>query len=127
MAEAMLIQITADGKLRQIPADAGEISGETLCALLQTDVTERLRLSLLPAAFSGDVICYFIDARGGDKQLPANFAGTCFYHTGCPVFGDLLLARCAQDADSAAVSGFTQEEAALLCGWLREQFPDTLT
>ena len=79
----------------------------------------------MPEAFAEEdfVLCYFIDARGGDKALETNTLGTCFYHTGCPIFGDLLLAACAQDSDSAAVSGFTEAQSQTLLEWLKAQFP----
>ena len=102
-----------------------DVPQETLCGLLETDVTERMRVPVMPDAFAGEdfVLCYFIDARGGDKALPADALGTCFYHTGCPICGDLLLAACAQDSDSAAVRGFSKAQADALLEWLRTQFP----
>lgn len=97
---------------------------QTLAALLHTDVTERMRIPVMPDAFAEDcVLCYFIDARGGDKELPANFLGTCFYHTGCPVYGDLLIAKCSADSDSAEISGFSADELQTLRDWLTAQFP----
>ena len=118
-----LLRLPASGGMEAVPV-SGSIPPDTLAALLQTDVTERMRVPVMPEGLSADsVLCYFIDARGGDKALPANFPGTCFYHTGCPVCGDLLLALCDADSDSAAVSGLTAAQAALLTDWLHEQFP----
>lgn len=123
-----LIRIPARGIWNAEPIPQETVTQEMLAALLHTDVTERMRLPVMPDALAKDesVICYFIDARGGERGLTANFCGTCFYHTGCPIYGDLLLARCAQDADSAAVSGFDDDEAACLMDWLRAQFPEYL-
>lgn len=99
------------------------VSAQTLAAMLQTDVTERMRMPVKPASFADErVLCYLIDARGGDRSLPANFLGTCFYHTGCPVYGDLLIGVCGENSQSDAVSGLTGAETELLQNWLREQF-----
>ena len=119
-----LVRIPAAGGLETVPVPDGSLPQTLLAELLHTDVTERMRIPVMPDAFAGEdfVLCYFLDARGGDRQLPANFLGTCFYHTGCPVCGDLLIAACAQDSDSAAVSGFTPEQTAALTDWLPAQF-----
>ncbi len=119
-----VVRVSVTGHLEAIPV-LPEVPQETLCGLLETDVTERLRVPVMPEDWEAEdfVLCYFIDARGGDKELPANALGTCFYHTGCPICGDLLLAACAQDSDSAAVRGFAKAQADTLLEWLREQFP----
>ena len=119
-----LVRISASGVLSRTDAGFGAVTEEALAALLDTDVTERLRLPALPPEWdSACPLCYFIDARGGDRGLPANFAGTCFYHTGCPIFGDLLLAACSPDSAETAVRGLTAPEADCLMQWLAEQFP----
>lgn len=121
-----LIRIPAHGAWAAEPISQEHVTQELLAELLHTDVTERMRLPVMPDALAKDesVLCYFIDARGGERGLAANFCGTCFYHTGCPIYGDLLLARCSQDADSADVSGFDAQEAESLLHWLRAQFPE---
>ena len=121
-----LIRVPARGIPAAEPTAQETVTQEQLAALLHTDVTERMRLPVMPDELADEesVICYFIDARGGERGLAANFCGTCFYHTGCPIYGDLLLARCEQDADSAAVIGFTESETAALMDWLRAQFPE---
>ena len=124
-----LIRIPAHGACSAAALTQDTVTPDVLAAMLDTDVTERMRLPVTPEAFADEpsVLCYFIDARGGERDLPVNFCGTCFYHTGCPIHGDLLLARCEQDADSAAVSGFTAEEAQCLIDWLHTQFPEYLS
>ena len=119
-----LLRITAKGALMRIAAGEGtELSAAQAAALLDTDVTERLVLPVQPPEWAeGRLLCYLIDARGGDKALPANFLGTCFYHTGCPIFGDLLLAQCSAESRSDAVCGMSGEEADALTAWLRAQF-----
>ena len=123
MTQHFLLRLPAAGGMETVPLDCEGVTPGLLAALLQTDVTERMRVPVMPEGLSDSaVLCYFIDARGGDKALPANFPGTCFYHTGCPVYGDLLLALCDADSDSAAVSGLTQMQTDLLKDWLHEQF-----
>lgn len=120
---ACLLRITAQGSLEQIGVPAEALAEETLAKLLDTDVTERLVLPVRPPEWAEEtLLCYLIDARGGDKVLPANFLGTCFYHTGCPILGDLLLAKCDSDSISARVQGMSAEEADALTAWLRAQF-----
>ena len=86
-----LIRVTAAGIRTAVPVSAGAVPQERLSALLQTDVTERLRIPFRPEQLSGDLtLCYLIDARSGDRGLPVNRIGTCFYLTGCPVCGDFL-------------------------------------
>ena len=122
MAEAYLICVPAAGGFAKLPIDT-QPDDVLLAELLHTDVTERLRLPAVPTGFPADTaLCYFIDARGGEKALPVNFCGTCFYHTGCPIHGDLLLAACSIAEPEGAVRGFTAEEAALLLEWLNRDF-----
>ena len=119
-----LIRVSASGAFEAMEVSAGAVPQETLCALLQTDVTERLRIAVRPENLDdAAVLCYLIDARGGDKALPANWIGTCFYHTGCPVFGDLLICKCPHAHPEDAVSGFSEAEKNLLLTWLSVQFP----
>ena len=121
--QTYILRIPSAGGAEDITLQA-QPDAAMLAELLHTDVTERMRIPVMPDAFADDsVLCYFIDARGGDKELPANFLGTCFYHTGCPVFGDLLIAKCSADSDSAVISGFTAEELQILRDWLTAQFP----
>lgn len=121
--QTYLLRITAAGAAEPVCIHTQPVPAETLAALLHTDVTERMRIPVMPEALAGErVLCYFIDARGGDRGLPANFLGTCFYHTGCPVFGDLLIAFCEQDSRSETVSGFTEAELQVLQSWLKAQF-----
>ena len=97
-----------------------------LASLLHTDVTERLRLFEMPDGFAENTaLLYFIDARGGEKGLPVNFCGTCFYHTGCPIHGDLLLAKCDAASPEGQISAFTADEAELLLRWLKQEFSHT--
>ena len=119
-----LMRICADGRPEQIPVASGSVTRATLADLLHTDVTERLRVSRMPEQLKAEnaVLCFFIDARGGDRSLPANPLGTCLYHTGCPIYGDLIFALCAQDSDSAAVSGFDGMQSEQLRAWLHEDF-----
>lgn len=118
-----LIRIPVHGRPEIIPVPEQNISAEQLAALLQTDVTERMRVPAVPDSFPEEsVLCYFIDARGGERELPANFIGTCFYHTGCPIFGDLLLAQSSAGGD--VISGFSEETAAIVDSWIRTQFRD---
>ncbi|MBQ8921304.1 MAG: hypothetical protein IJ060_03975 [Oscillospiraceae bacterium] len=123
MEQQYLLRLPAAGGAERIPVPEGGITGALLCDLLQTDVTERMRVPVMPDALadSAKVLCYFLDARGGDKGLPANTPGTCFYHTGCPILGDLLLCFC--DQAGAAVSGFSEAQISLLTDWLHAQFP----
>lgn len=121
--QTYLLRITAAGGVETVTAEESPVPAQTLASLLHTDVTERMRIPVMPEAFAGQlVLCYFIDARGGDRGLPANFLGTCFYHTGCPVYGDLLIAACPEDNESDAVFGFTEAQKELLHMWLQEQF-----
>lgn len=121
--QTYVLRIPTSGGAEEI-ALSEPITAQTLAELLQTDVTERMRIPVMPDAFGDDcVLCYFIDARGGDKALAANFLGTCFYHTGCPVYGDLLIAKCSAESENAAVSGFSETELHTLRDWLTEQFP----
>ncbi len=122
--EQFLIRIPAEGGLQIIPAEeTAPLPDALLCELLHTDVTERLRLPRKPQGFPDDAaLCYLIDARGGEKALPANFTGTCFYHTGCPIYGDLLLVKGSIADPDGAANAFTEAEAQTLCAWLREEF-----
>ena len=119
-----LVRLPVSGGTERVAVPAAGVSEAQLAALLQTDVTERMRLPVMPREFAGRfAVCYFIDGRGGEKQLPVNFAGTCFYHTGCPIYGDLLLAACEENSESKAVSGFSAADCGTLTAWLSEQFP----
>lgn len=93
----------------------------SLCKLLHTDVTERLRAFETPDAFAeqGISLCYHIDGRGGERGLDSNFCGTCLYHTGCPVYGDLIFSA----VQNGAPRGFSQSECDALAQWLSQQFP----
>ena len=125
MSERFLIRIPAHGKPQRIAFPEKAISEELLAELLHTDVTERMRVPAEPEGYPEEAaLCYFIDARGGERELPANFIGTCFYHTGCPIYGDLLLAACP--VSGAGLSGFSAETAGLLENWLSTQFRDYL-
>lgn len=97
------------------------VSEDTLCALLQTDVTERLRAFEAPDAFAeqGISLCYHIDGRGGERELDSNFCGTCFYHTGCPVYGDLIFSA----VQNGELRGMSEQECHVLAQWLYQQFP----
>lgn len=121
--ERFVVKIGAE-ELSPIPVPMQTADTESLCALLQTDVFERLRVPQQPSFFagSGKVLCYFIDGRGGEKHLPANLCGTCFYHTGCPIYGDLILLLCGTDMHDTTLCGMSRTEADALCKWLREQF-----
>ena len=119
-----LIRVPVSGPLEAVQLPGGAIPQETLCSLLQTDVAERLRIAVRPESLDEDAaLCYLTDARGGDKSLLANWIGTCFYHTGCPVFGDLLICKCPQEHPEADVSGFSEEQKDLLLTWLGNEFP----
>ena len=74
-----LLRVSTDGKPEQIPVTPGSVTYALLADLLHTDVTERLRVSRMPELpDAGDaVLCFVIDARGGDRSLPANTTGTC--------------------------------------------------
>lgn len=97
-----------------------DCSEQTLCDLLATDVTERLRALEAPEAFTEQdiALCYYIDGRGGERQLDANFCGTCLYHTGCPIYGDLLFAA----VQAHTPRSMTAAECDILIPWLCEQF-----
>jgi len=73
MEQGYLIRADVSGRLEKT-AVLREVPEETLCTLLNTDVYERMRISVVPENLEsqGFVLCYFIDARGGDKQLPSN-------------------------------------------------------
>jgi len=118
MADRVLLLLTADGRYRELPA-AETVSPDALAEYLHTDVTEPLGLFQPPLPH----LCYYIDARGGEKALPANFCGTAFYHTGCPIYGDLLLAVSENDT----VHSLTAQEAETVRAWLHAMFPDFLT
>ena len=100
------------------------VTEKLLAEMLGTDVTERMRMPAAAQRGGGSVLCYFIDARGGEKNLPVNFRGTCFYHTGCPIHGDLLIARCPQNAADPSIYGLAPEQAEEIVMWISEQFPD---
>lgn len=119
-----LLRVNADGTMEQIMLSGGSVTQDMLAGLLHTDVTERLRVSRYPEQIAaGDsVLCFYLDARGGDRSLPANTLGTCLYHTGCPICGDLIFVLCAQDHHSDAVSGFDPEQYAQLLAWLHTEF-----
>lgn len=119
-----LLRVRSDGTPEQIPAAAGRVTQKLLAELLGTDVTERFRVSQKPPELqAGDsVLCFFLDARSGDRSLNANTLATCLYHTGCPIYGDMIFALCAQDSDSAAVSGFDEMQYAQLFAWLKRDF-----
>ena len=119
-----ILRIPAAGGAETLELSGTQIPPEKAAALLDTDVTERMRIPVMPEGMEPDcVLCYLIDARGGDKSLPANFIGTCFYHTGCPVYGDLLIVKCREQSGDAEIFGLTEDETALLRGWLAAQFP----
>lgn len=121
--QTYLLRIVAAGAVETVAVEESPVSAQTVAKLLHTDVTERMRIPVMPEAFAGAfALCYFIDARGGDRGLPANFLGTCFYHTGCPVYGDLLIAACTENSESDAVFGFTAAQRDQLDMWLHEQF-----
>ena len=123
-AQQYLIRVTAEGVREAVAVPAGDIPQEIPAALLDTDVTERLRIPFRPDALTGErLLCYLIDARSGDRELPMNFIGTCFYHTGCPVCGDLLLGFSGADADGTEIFGLTKVQSDLLLAWLHAQFP----
>lgn len=114
-----VVRVGADARVTT--EAAAHLNEDVLCRLLDTDVTERLRAFEVPPAFAEARLglCYFIDGRGGERQLDSNFCGTCLYHTGCPVYGDLIFAAVEQDAPRA----MTAAECQLLAAWLCEQFP----
>ncbi|MCQ2416982.1 MAG: hypothetical protein MJ071_04115 [Oscillospiraceae bacterium] len=120
---AYLIRITTGGRMESIPVSETKVSQTVLADLLQTDVTERMRLSVMPDGMPEEqVLCYFIDARGGERELPVNFLGTCFYHTGCPIYGDLLIALCQADCETDTVYSFSPEQYDTVQAWLLEQY-----
>lgn len=123
-AQQYLIRVTAEGVREAVAVPAGDIPQELTAALLHTDVTERLRIPFRPDALTGNrLLCYLIDARSGDRGLPMNRIGTCFYLTGCPVCGDLLIGNCGNDPAQTAFFGFSEDEKNLLLRWLNDQFP----
>ena len=123
-AQQYLIRVTAEGVREAVAVPAGDIPQEMPAALLDTDVTERLRIPFRPDELTGNrLLCYLIDARSGDRGLPVNRIGTCFYLTGCPVCGDLLIGCCSGDPAQTAFFGFSEDEKNLLLRWLDEQFP----
>ena len=122
--QRFLIRVSASGEREAVSVPAGAVPHEMLSALLHTDVTERLRIPVRPAEWSGEQpLCYLIDARSGDRCLPVNRIGTCFYLTGCPVCGDLLIGSSTDDPAQTAFYGFAAPEKDLLLAWLNEQFP----
>ena len=119
-----LIRVSVSGRREAVPVPAGAVPQEMLCGLLRTDVTERLRIPVRPEAWRNEkLLCYLIDARSGDRGLPANRIGTCFYLTGCPVCGDLLIGVCADDPAKTAFYGVSEAETEVLLQWLDEQVP----
>lgn len=118
-----LVRVPVSGACTVLPVPES-VTEQILAELLETDVTERMRMPAAAQTDERSVLCYFIDARGGEKNLPVNFRGTCFYHTGCPIHGDLLLARCPADAAETGVFGLDAAEAERLCAWVHAQFPD---
>ncbi|MCQ2435147.1 MAG: hypothetical protein MJ062_07915 [Oscillospiraceae bacterium] len=119
-----VIRISAVSQMCE-PLELQELSEQTLCELLDTDVTERLRVPEAPPFLQDApdrVLCYLIDARGGEKSLPTNLCGTCFYHTGCPVYGDLVLVMCSRNEADTSLFGFTKAQSEALIRWLAEQF-----
>ncbi len=95
-----------------------------VCSLLQTDVTERCCVSVLPPFLreSEMRLCYLIDGRSGEKDLPANLCGTCLYHTGCPIYGDMIFVLCHQAETDETCFGMSRQQAEQLCTWLKTQF-----
>lgn len=121
---AFILKISAESQVcERLSVDT--LSRSTICTLLSTDVTQRLRVPVPPPFLSDSnrVLCYLIDARGGDKGLPPNLCGTCLYHTGCPIYGDLIFVLCEQDESEEAVFGLSRTQADTLAAWLSEQFP----
>ncbi len=124
-AQKFLLRIPVSGSAEAVPVPEGILPPELPASLLQTDVTERYRVPVMPEALQDAfVLCYLIDARGGERSLPVNFIGTCFYHTGCPIYGDLLLCACTDEHGDEAVSGLTAAQTDLLRQWLAAQFPE---
>ncbi len=113
-----LVRVTTAAAVKKEPVS--DCSEQTLCDLLSAEVTERLRAFEAPAAFTqqGITLCYYIDGRGGERQLDSNFCGTCLYHTGCPVYGDLLFAAVQENTPRS----MTAAECDILVAWLCEQF-----
>lgn len=123
-ATRYLIRICASGGMERTAVEAGAVPQEQLQMLLHTDALERYRVPVRPEFPDTDrALCYLIDARSGDRELPMNFIGTCFYHTGCPVCGDLLLGFSGADADGTEIFGLTKVQSDLLLSWLHAQFP----
>lgn len=119
-----ILKISAESQVCE-PLRMQEVTDRAICALLDTDVTERLRVAVQPPVLSDSnrVLCYLIDGRGGEKALAANLCGTCLYHTGCPIYGDLVFVLCDPDESESAFFGMRQSEADALAAWLSEQFP----
>ncbi|MBR6760575.1 MAG: hypothetical protein IKM30_00890 [Oscillospiraceae bacterium] len=117
--ERFLLRVDTALRVSMHPVE--QVTENRLCDLLACDVTERMRAFEVPAAFAeqGIRLCYYIDGRGGERALPANLCATCFYHTGCAVYGDMLLAAVCGDT----VRGFSMQEAEQLSAWLKEQMP----
>ncbi len=113
--------IRVDIVLRVIMHPVEQVTEDVLCDLLACDVTERMRAYEAPDALAkqGIRLCYFIDGRGGERDLSPNLCATCLYHTGCAIYGDMLLAAACGDT----VRGFSMQEAELLVAWLKEQIP----
>ena len=122
---ARVLRIKADSQICET-LTLQEVSEQTVCSLLGTDVTERLHVPAEPSFLQDTpdlVLCYLIDARGGEKALPTNLCGTCFYHTGCPVYGDLVLVLCSRNEADTSLFGLDAKQADALVRWLSEQFP----
>lgn len=117
--QSFVLRVGADNAIT--PHRTEQLSEEALCQLLHTDVTERLRAFEAPESFvrQGISLCYYIDARGGERELDSNFCGTCLYHTGCPIYGDLILTAAQDDA----LRGMSEAECDELAQWLTRQFP----
>lgn len=116
--------VSAEAQNPQIVSLSDTSPQEKARLLLDTDVTERLRVSVMPP-FLHDcdrVLCYLIDGRGGEKSLPANICGTCLYHSGNTIYGDLLFVLCNPQEQDETIFGLEQSQAEQLCIWLREQF-----
>lgn len=123
MADYYLISVPASGVCSAVAVETRTPEDAVFAAMLGTDVTERLRVSVHPKVLpENEVLCYRIDARGGEKELPANFCGTCFYHTGCPIFGDLLLEICAAADPEGQSRAMTAAEAEAVLAWLKAEF-----
>lgn len=119
--EHYVVRVSAVGQKLQICPISDSTPQADACRLLDTDVTERLRVPVNPPFLSDSVLCYLIDGRSGEKSLPANICGTCLYHTGCTIYGDLLFVLCSKQAQNEEFCGMTKQQAEQLSIWLREQ------